>query len=176
LCVEGVWIELLDMGGSWQTPSCIYIGSSPPPGGEAYFNRVPVPQFLAMDTALYHRFFIPTMVGIGMHLAFFIRGEWHLQAPLLLVSHLACFCILLGTMKHAAFWSITGYVLGLFSSILIYRVFFHRLRHFPGPLGARASKLWHVWKLQTGHQNHFLLPELHKRYGDFIRTGQFAPG
>ncbi|KAL4862756.1 hypothetical protein BDV12DRAFT_202746 [Aspergillus spectabilis] len=124
-----------------------------------------------MDTLPGLYFYIAAAVGIGMHLSFFIRGEWHLQAPLLLISHSACFYILFMAIKDTALQAIAGYLLALFSSILTYRVFFHRLRHFPGPFGASATKLWHVWKLQTGDQNHFLLADLHRRYGDFVRTG-----
>ncbi|PVI04480.1 cytochrome P450 [Periconia macrospinosa] len=60
----------------------------------------------------------------------------------------------------------------LFSSIGVYRVFFHKLRSFPGPYLARVSKLWHVWKcVKSRSRNHLILDDLYKQYGDFVRTG-----
>lgn len=65
---------------------------------------------------------------------------------------------------------ICTYAFGLFTSIVIYRKYFHRLRHFPGPWAAGATKLWHVWKCRTG-KNYLVLEDLHKQYGPVIRTG-----
>lgn len=65
---------------------------------------------------------------------------------------------------------ISTYMSGLFTSIIIYRKYFHRLRHFQGPWAAGATKLWHVWKCRTG-QNYLVLEDLHKQYGPIIRTG-----
>lgn len=64
-----------------------------------------------------------------------------------------------------------SYVVGLFGSIGVYRTFFHRLRHFPGPRGAALSKLWQVWKCRDSN-NHLILDDLYKRYGPFVRTGR----
>ena len=66
-----------------------------------------------------------------------------------------------------------SYGASLFTSIAIYRVFFHKLRNFPGPLGARVSKFWHVGKLLR-QPNFELLDDLHQQYGDFVRTGELV--
>ncbi|KAL5047510.1 hypothetical protein BDW71DRAFT_213961 [Aspergillus fruticulosus] len=117
-------------------------------------------------------FFIAVVLGVAAHLVLFIRGEWHLQAPWILVSHLACFSFTFILLPHTASQAITGYVVGLFSSIITYRLFFHQLRCFPGPVGAGTTKLWHLWTLLSSSKpNHIFLQELHRRYGDFIRTG-----
>lgn len=63
-----------------------------------------------------------------------------------------------------------SFTLGLFLSITIYRLFFHRIRHFPGPLLAALSKLGHSYQCRYS-QNHIVLERLHQRYGDFVRTG-----
>ncbi|KAE8151233.1 cytochrome P450 [Aspergillus avenaceus] len=113
--------------------------------------------------------FVAAFVGIAMHHGLFIHGEWHIQAPHILVSHLLCFSFLVVRIDTA--WPlILSYLLALFSSITIYRLFFHRLGHFPGPFWARVTKVWHAWKSRN-RQNHFLLADLHRRYGDFVRTG-----
>ncbi len=58
----------------------------------------------------------------------------------------------------------------LFFSIVVYRVFFHRTRHFPGPKLAAVSKFYHTLHA-TDSRQHLFLDRLHKQYGDFVRTG-----
>ncbi|KAL2814652.1 benzoate 4-monooxygenase cytochrome P450 [Aspergillus granulosus] len=112
---------------------------------------------------------IGAIAGLGAHHGLFIVGEWHLQAPSIFVFHLVGFIFLVLTTGTG--WQIiAGYLLALFSSIVTYRLFFHRLRHFPGPLWARTSKIGHVWKVRTS-KNHFFLEKVYRKYGDFVRTG-----
>ncbi|KAI1414401.1 monooxygenase [Hypoxylon sp. FL1857] len=59
----------------------------------------------------------------------------------------------------------------LFSSMVIYRLFFHRLRRFPGPLDLKISRLFSALRVSKHVQYHRELAELKKEYGDFIRTG-----
>ncbi|KAH7056899.1 putative cytochrome P450 [Macrophomina phaseolina] len=66
--------------------------------------------------------------------------------------------------------SAVGFLLSLTASTLIYRVFFHRLRKFPGPLGAKMSKFHSVY-LSRNLQYHLEIEKLHKQYGDVVRTG-----
>ncbi|KAK8008231.1 hypothetical protein PG991_010782 [Apiospora marii] len=80
------------------------------------------------------------IVGILSNAAIYIRHEWHLSAPLLV------------------------------KLILVYRKLFHRLRHFPGPWLADATKFWHAWHCRTG-RNYLLIEKLRAQYGPFIRTG-----
>ncbi|KAL2827895.1 cytochrome P450 [Aspergillus pseudoustus] len=112
---------------------------------------------------------IGAIAGFGAHYGLFIHGEWHIQAPSILVFHFVGFGSLALTTRTS--WQIiSSYLVSLFSSIFIYRIFFHRLRHFPGPFWARTSKIWHVWKARTS-KNHFLLDKVHIEYGDVVRTG-----
>lgn len=112
---------------------------------------------------------IGALSGLILHHAVFIHGEWHVRAPEILVYHLVYFGALLMATPHAR-WMISGYLIALFSSITIYRVYFHRLKHFPGPRWARVTKIWHAWKSRH-RQNFMVLSELHRKYGDFVRTG-----
>ena len=66
---------------------------------------------------------------------------------------------------------ICAYTLTLFTSITIYRVYFHRLHSIPGPFPARVSKLWHVYHARHS-LNHQLILRLHKEYGPFVRIGK----
>ena len=126
---------------------------------------------------------IAAAAGILSHLLVFIRNEHHIQAPLLfrLYSLLSLFLFVgeariwdLNQSGQAAKTSallVLSYGVSLFISIAVYRLFFHRLRKFPGPVGARVSKFWHVGKL-LGRPNFKVLDELHQQYGDFVRTGE----
>lgn len=63
-----------------------------------------------------------------------------------------------------------AYLTGLWTSMLIYRAFFHRLRSFPGPSALKLSKFAHF--AQLGHlDNYKRLDAWHEKYGDFVRTG-----
>lgn len=75
-----------------------------------------------------------------------------------------------GAAKNLAI-SATSFALTLTTSILIYRAFFHRLRKFPGPFAARLTKLWSVYNSSKNLQYHFVLDDVHKKYGDVVRTG-----
>ena len=72
----------------------------------------------------------------------------------------------------ASLRSILGYLFALFASIAARRLFFHRLQSFPGPILAKVSKLWHLYHCLDS-RNHLVLDDLHNRYGDFVRTGQW---
>ncbi|PYI01926.1 benzoate 4-monooxygenase cytochrome P450 [Aspergillus sclerotiicarbonarius CBS 121057] len=111
-------------------------------------------------------------LGVAMHHGLFIHGEWHVQAPNILLGHIVAFALLHVFIDSSliSLSIITSYLFSLLSSITIYRVFFHPLRHFPGPVGARITKLWHVWKVRDS-RNYRVLEELHAQYGDFVRTG-----
>lgn len=52
---------------------------------------------------------------------------------------------------------------------IIYNLYFHPLRDFPGPVLARATPLWTVyWELMG--VLHSKTKEAHDRYGEAVRT------
>jgi Holliday junction resolvasome RuvABC ATP-dependent DNA helicase subunit len=55
----------------------------------------------------------------------------------------------------------------------IYRVFFHRLRGYPGPFLAKLSQLWRVWR-NLREENYLVLDELHRTYGEYVRVGMYV--
>ena len=122
------------------------------------------------------------IAGFASHLLYYIRGEHHLNASLLFYIYITLAAAILVyhfQINDYAFIEagqntsviIAVYALPLFASIIIYRVFFHRLSSFPGPFLARISKLWHVYHVRYS-QNHQFLNNLHKQYGPFVRTGK----
>lgn len=61
--------------------------------------------------------------------------------------------------------------LGFLASMLLYRGIFHRLRSFPGPVAAKLTKFYAVWKSSLAKQYHLELGALQAKYGDVVRTG-----
>ena len=65
-----------------------------------------------------------------------------------------------------------SFLTGVGAATMIYRSFFHRLRRFPGPWGAKVSRLYSVWiSKRSGFKYHLELEKLHVEFGDFVRTG-----
>ena len=121
--------------------------------------------------------------GVAAHYGLFIRGEWHLEGQRTIFVHVAILGLVWATfLRHQAttlFQQISlciliseSYLIALFSSIVIYRLFFHPLRHFPGPRLAAATKFWHVYKSRHG-KNFLVMQDMREQYGDFVRTGGF---
>lgn len=127
------------------------------------------------------------ILGLVAHRGLFIKGEWHVRAPEIFLSHLGLFTLLLGGSVFSSNKTLavifalglvayTTYLISLTMSILLYRIWFHPLSKagFKGPFFLRTSKIWHVWICRHS-TNHLFLDSLHQKYGDFVRTGQFAP-
>ncbi|KAI1327022.1 cytochrome P450 [Xylariaceae sp. FL0255] len=130
-----------------------------------------------MVATMLPRVMFPLFLGVAMHLGMFIRGEWHLHAASIFLSHALVFTVLLAKqlISAPATWyefvlPFMVYLCGLFVSIVVYRLYFHRLRSFPGPRLAALSKLWHVW-LCRNSQSHLVVDSWRQQYGAFVRTG-----
>lgn len=120
-------------------------------------------------------------LGFLSHVGFLIRGEHHLEAPLLLklfflipfaggaVLHLGL-ALPPGVAVKLSFVGWVVYTASLFLSITLYRVFFHRLRRFPGPPLMAVSKLTHVY--YSRRWDNYKQLEAWRSYGDFVRTGK----
>jgi hypothetical protein len=123
------------------------------------------------------------LAGVAVHLGIFIHGEWHLVVPRIIFVHIALFCLIWTAVTYnypasdyKPFYTsiiiFSCYLLSLLSSIVIYRGFFHKLRHFPGPRLAAVSKLWHVWQSRNS-KNHLVMWSMFEQYGTVVRTGMF---
>lgn len=64
---------------------------------------------------------------------------------------------------------------GLFGNILVYRLFFHRLRNVPGPIAARVSRHYAAYHTVKDAQMHYTIQRLHQQYGDVVRIGIIDP-
>lgn len=120
--------------------------------------------------------------GVLSHLVHFIHGHRAMEAPKIVGFYIIAVCLLwarcihLQGVVHGA--STAGiisasYFLGLFASILTYRIFFHRLRRFPGPISAKITKLYGPYKALDG-KSHLHWSKLFDKYGDIIRIGKLS--
>lgn len=65
----------------------------------------------------------------------------------------------------------SGFLIGLVSSMVVYRGFFHRLCRFPGPFLASITKAYTVGMAVKNIQQHLDYSRIHAQYGDIVRVG-----
>ena len=115
-----------------------------------------------------------SLLGVLSHLIWFIRGEHVINAsryfiaatcgPSLVAPALWYYLDL--TIVQAILTtavSYASYFASLFASISIYRLYFHPLRHFPGPPEARLTQFWHVSRVIDNIENFRHLDRMHTR-------------
>jgi tryprostatin B 6-hydroxylase len=120
--------------------------------------------------------------GIATHLLYFNRGEHHMNGILYLFTTLsvtvAATVVLYTQYGHGLYaasklaGSVLGaFLVGLYSSLFLYRGFFNPLNKFPGPYLARFSSFW--WSVHNIPDSHAFLKNqaLHDKYGPFVRIG-----
>ncbi|KAH9889219.1 cytochrome P450 [Xylariomycetidae sp. FL2044] len=119
-------------------------------------------------------------VGVLSHIFFFHRGEHHLYV----MQYFLTFCGIVASLAYAPFvagekvpfssaevvLAASSFLGGVYSSLLVYRLWLHPLNSFPGPAPARVSGLWLSSKLGKGDAHRVVLG-LHEKYGDFVRVG-----
>ena len=119
------------------------------------------------------------LVGVLSHIFYWVRGHHDPYVAKILGVHLAAYLAVVSrqvSLYDFTTGSIYGtaisssYLVCLFASMTVYRLFFHRLRHFPGPFTAKITKLYGPWMAGSGkmHEKHF---QLVKQYGDIVRSG-----
>jgi len=118
-------------------------------------------------------------VGLLSHILFFIRGHRDKQALRIIIAHALAFVAVCTTsVSRVGLWwgmltswaAIASYVAALFASIVAYRVFFHRLSRFPGPLAAKITRFYTTYLAQRGPL-HLEQAKLFDKYGDIVRIG-----
>jgi hypothetical protein len=125
---------------------------------------------------------VAAIVGVLSHVLYFIHGHRSSEVTRIIVSHIVVGLAI--TAKHISSHGYsTGvsnsstlcatYLVALFSSIITYRLFFHRLSRFPGPFAAKITK-WYGPYLARNGQMHFEHSDIIKRYGSMVRFGKFC--
>ena len=135
------------------------------------------------DAALNNPLLLSVSFGAGVlsHLLFYKHGERHMSPFRYIQFYLLLIAILTVARSHylsipttLALKSNCGllgiYFLGLYSSLIVYRLFFNPLNRFPGPYFARLTKFHHVVRNKNFDGHHKLL-ELHQKHGQFVRIG-----
>lgn len=124
------------------------------------------------------------VTGIVAHLCYFIHGEHDLMAANIVRAHLLAALCLAYVKRHyeglmtqqAVTESVTllaAYAVTLWTSIVIFRLFFSPLNSIRGPLRHRLTKLAHMWSM-AHRRNCEILEDLRQEYGDVVRTGTFS--
>lgn len=65
----------------------------------------------------------------------------------------------------------SGFTSGVLTSIFIYRVFFHRVRRFPGPFLAKITRFHGLYVSIRHSKYHEKVFNMHEQYGRIVRTG-----
>lgn len=118
--------------------------------------------------------------GVVSHLAYFNRGEHHMYGARYVQIFLAS-CMIAVIVIQSSDNSIRDavlqtsslaifYLVGIYASLLVYRVLLSPLRAFPGPYGARISNFWFSMQL-ANHDAYKKVIKLHETYGNFVRIG-----
>ena len=121
------------------------------------------------------------MVGVASHALYFNRGEHHLWATTYIQLFVASFVAsvvaltkLYNFSVSAAFLSTlavsSSYLIGTWTSLIIYRAYFSPLNKFPGPWQAKISGLWIMSKL-SAKDGYLQFEALHEKYGKYVRIG-----
>lgn len=123
---------------------------------------------------------LPSIVsGVALHLLVLQHREWDQSAPVIVAWYFIFVAVGLVlpsvTQLHVGagplFQSLICHIFGLFSSIFIYRVFFHRLRKFPGPIIAGITAFYASYLSAKKFHKFKEIEKLHQQYGDYVRLG-----
>ncbi|EHA51871.1 cytochrome P450 3A24 [Pyricularia oryzae 70-15] len=116
--------------------------------------------------------------GLASHWTYWVHGHRVRHATWTFLFHLAALFILGWKLTSVQGNLLSGlgataaiflsYLGTLFTSIVVYRVFFHRLAHFPGPFFAKVTKLYGLYAARNSQVNDHHT-SLMRQYGDFVR-------
>lgn len=134
-----------------------------------------------MDQAYVRPVLFAAALGIISHLLVFIRMKPVPNAGRLITLPVLLPAILCSVLNFTynipfrqaaigAYALTTIYFTSVFTSVLVYRLFFHPLRQYPGPFLARITQFYHVWNSRH-FSTHLYLQQLHEKYGDYVRVG-----
>ncbi|KAK4147310.1 cytochrome P450 monooxygenase [Dichotomopilus funicola] len=117
--------------------------------------------------------------GVLAHVAVFRRGEWDISSPSIFVFYATVFTaaavashVDLIALPLAAVAQIAAYhVVALYTSMLVYRGFCHRLAGYPGPFLARLTTFYITARSMKKMHLFEEVQTLHAQYGDYVRVG-----
>lgn len=133
-------------------------------GGDA----APVALTTASLGVAFHVFFLRTLQVEDF--MYNLIGSGLVTVATLLVAHLS-----LGFSVFSAglrVWLLaTSFNGAVLLSMVVYRVFFHRLNQFPGPFPAKVTRFYSAYKVSQSLRYFEIVSGWKEKYGDFVRTG-----
>ncbi|KAG8163285.1 hypothetical protein KVR01_006582 [Diaporthe batatas] len=125
------------------------------------------------------------LLGVALHLLALRKGEWDLAVFKMLAAaavgpfalavwQTALHGVTFSSALHRSYYLGGTLISGIYLSMTVYRLWFHRLRRFPGPFLARISSFYITGVVFKGHQEYLELDRLHKKYGEVVRIGPSA--
>lgn len=130
------------------------------------------------------------VAGVVAHVAYYRHGEWdrltvRICATYFSIVSIVCMLSIgatdewswhdlslwLSSLSFAVKLTIP-HLAGIFSSITIYRLFFHRLRRYPGPFLASLTGWYWTYLFYRSYHVYDEMKTLHDKYGDFVRIGK----
>jgi hypothetical protein len=121
------------------------------------------------------------IVGVLFHFVVLtLPFEFELIMYHFIATYLAAFCVLIFTQAGGygimgailqALWAATTFNITVFASMSVYRLAFHRIRKFPGPVLAKLTRFYATHQYAKNVEYYKELKGMHTKYGDFVRTG-----
>ncbi|KAK0671599.1 putative cytochrome P450 E-class, group I [Cercophora samala] len=120
---------------------------------------------------------LASTTGFLTHTLYFINGFHDTSALRIILVHFTTYlCLTAYSITQVGVISglvistavTLSYLATLFTSIVTYRLFFHPLRHIPGPFVAKVTKLYGPYTARNG-QMHLEQTKLFKKYGKLVR-------
>jgi len=132
--------------------------------------------------------FLSFVLGAFAHILIFRHGEWDRSTLRICQSYLVALCIFAAALvmhslssHNATTWFHASlcvsvvfgvHFAGIAWNTILYRLFFHPLSEFPGPVMARCSGWWWTFKYAKAFHMYDELQALHAEYGDYVRVGE----
>lgn len=120
--------------------------------------------------------------GVLVHIVVFRKGEWDVASPSIFLSYFTVFAAAAlascADMMDISLLAVSrlavAHVVGLYTSMLVYRAFFHRLSTYPGPFLARLSNFYITALSMKKLHLYEEVQKLHAQFGDYVRLGEFG--
>lgn len=120
---------------------------------------------------LFHISIIPFEIDTKVH---YFLGLYAVVWIWLVTAFMKAFDMAVHIAILKASFAGASFLAALGVSMVVYRLLFHRVRQFPGPLWAKISRFPVIFDVQkSGMKYHQELEKLHRQHGDFVRVGMY---
>lgn len=121
--------------------------------------------------------------GVATYIFYLHRGERHLYPWRYIAAVLILQCMTTTVIKNVegTYTTLTaaqqaaklvgGYLLGIYASLLIWRLFLNPLNKFPGHPLAKVTAFHHSFQVGKNLDMFLYLQKAHQKLGDFVRIG-----